>query len=79
MGALENVTLCQRSPVLVRDYQEGLEIVRESASCLESSQVLACQMSSVILTDTIQTVLETLECFLSKANNYMHILVSGQE
>jgi hypothetical protein len=66
MGALENVTSCQRSPVFVRDDQEGHEMVRESASCLEFSQVLACQMSSVILTDTIQTVLETLGCFLSK-------------
>jgi hypothetical protein len=79
MRALESVTLQQRSSVFNKEAKEGQEMVREGTSCLESSQVLACHMSSVILTDTIQTVLETLGCFLSKSNNYMHILVSGQE
>ena len=79
MGALEFVTLQQRSFVLDRDDKEGQEMVRQGISCSESSQVLACQMSSVILTDTIQTVLETSECFLSKSTNNMHILFSGPE
>ena len=78
MEALENVTLQQRCCIFDRDALEGEQIVRQGTSCMESSQVLACHMSSVILTDTIQTVLETSECFISKSTN-MHILASGPE
>ena len=77
MGAVGSVTLQQRSSVFNKESVEGQEMVREGTSCKESSQVFACHMSSVILTDTIQTVLETLECFLSIYNKYMHILVTG--
>ena len=79
MGAVGSVTGQLRSSLFNKQRQEERHLVRQATSCMESSQVLACHMSSVILTDTIQTVLETLGCFLSKANNYMHILVSAQE
>ena len=77
MDDVGSVTLEQRSLVKDRDGKEVQEMVRQATSCKGISQVLTCHLSSVILTDTIQTVLETLGCFLSICNKYMHILVTG--
>ena len=57
--------------------RQSLEKLQTSDFPLPGWIFLACHMSSVILTDIIQTVLETSECFLSKSNNNMHILATG--
>ena len=65
--------------ILVRQRLENLQTSDFSLPGWIVSQVFACHMSSVILTDIIQTVLETSGCFLSKYTNNMHILASGPE
>jgi hypothetical protein len=63
-----------------RAWGENILTSDFSLAVLISSQVFACHMSSVlILTDIIQTVLETSECFISNTNNTMHILATETE
>jgi hypothetical protein len=62
-----------------REWVENIPTSDFSLPGWISSQVFACHMSSVILTDIIQTVLDTSECFLSNTTNAMHILATETE
>ena len=75
MEALGSATASTSHCEFNRDWVENRPT---SLPVWTSSQVFACHMSYVILTDIILTDLETSESFLSNTNN-MHILASGTE
>ena len=77
---MEALGICpRRHCILDRQRLENLQTSDFLVPGSILSQIFACHMNFVILTDIIQTVLETSECFPSKSANYMHILASGPE
>ena len=79
MEPLESATSLISQGDFIGNCGEYIRSSDFSLPVLISPQDFACHMSYVILTDIIQTVLETLECFLSNTNNNIHILATETE